>query len=296
MSNSYTNAANSPRTCRLIMGLWAVLAMPLLADRSAMADKANTVRVLGASGQRLDSASIQRLPAVDSMNEASASVSMPGLPGPPAIVASYEGATFDDSEPVSSSEDSSAEPKLQPLPAWLESVSVGYDRGFVIASEKTQDLKASDLPFSLRINGWGQLRHVVLDSQGPTPDLNQFELTRGRMVFQGSAFTPDFGYYVQLDGRSSGGDNVRLLDYLLTFDIGRNLWGFDEGTLQFKTGQYKMPFTMARWLSGREFEFSDRSMASMYFDVNRSLAWGLAGRTTWRGAPGTGKLRSSTGS
>ena len=34
---------------------------------------------------------------------------------------------------------------------------------------------------------------------------------------------------------------------------------------------------MARYLSGREFEFADRSTASTFFDVNRSLAWGLYG-------------------
>jgi hypothetical protein len=34
---------------------------------------------------------------------------------------------------------------------------------------------------------------------------------------------------------------------------------------------------MARYLSGREFEFTDRSVASTFFDVNRSLAWGLFG-------------------
>ncbi len=45
-----------------------------------------------------------------------------------------------------------------------------------------------------------------------------------------------------------------------------------------------MPFTMARYLSGREFEFTDRSMASMYFDVNRSLAVGLYGKSS-RGIP-----------
>jgi hypothetical protein len=40
-----------------------------------------------------------------------------------------------------------------------------------------------------------------------------------------------------------------------------------------------MPFTMARWLSGRDFEFTDRSVASTYFDVNRSFAVGIFGET-----------------
>ena len=32
-------------------------------------------------------------------------------------------------------------------------------------------------------------------------------------------------------------------------------------------------------MSGRQFEFADRSVASIFFDVNRSFAWGVAGKT-----------------
>ncbi|MDB4534426.1 OprO/OprP family phosphate-selective porin [Vicingaceae bacterium] len=166
---------------------------------------------------------------------------------------------------------------------WAEHVRVGYDSGFVIASDKEQNLNYSDFPFQMRINGWGQLRHTILDSDHPNPltnpDVNQFQLKRARLVFSGSVFTEDFSYFLQLDGRSSSGDQTRLLDYFLTYDFGHHLWGYDKGTIGFRTGKYKMPFTMARDLSGRELEFSDRSMASIYFDVNRSLAWGLYGQS-----------------
>lgn len=166
---------------------------------------------------------------------------------------------------------------------WLSSTRVGYDSGFVIASNQQQDLQAGDFPYRMRINGWGQQRHTILDSDGINPDINQFQLKRARLTFAGSAFTPDFSYFLQLDGRSSSGDNLRLLDYFLTYDFGHHLWGCEAHTIGFKTGKYKMPFTMARYLSGKEFEFADRSMASMYFDVNRSLAWGLYGEAQhWR--------------
>ncbi len=164
---------------------------------------------------------------------------------------------------------------------WPGMVRVGYDRGFVIASQEALALNAEDAPFQLRISGWGQLRHAVFDSDSGNPnnsDLNQFQLKRGRLVFSGSAFTPDFEYFVQLDGRSSSGDQLRLLDYYLDFDLGRNVWGWDKGVLGIKAGKYKMPFTMARYLSGREFEFTDRSVASTYFDVNRSFGFGVFGQ------------------
>ena len=162
---------------------------------------------------------------------------------------------------------------------WFSGLKVGYDGGFVIGNQNAVDLEADDYPFLLRFNGWGQLRHTILESANSNPDQNFFQLKRARLIFSGSAFTPDFEYYVQLDGRSSSGDDVRLLDYFLTYDFGSHRLGLERGTIGFKTGRYKMPFNMARYLSGREFEFADRSVASTFFDVNRSLAWGLYGQS-----------------
>lgn len=161
---------------------------------------------------------------------------------------------------------------------WADQVRVGYDSGFTIASKKELDLDAGDLPFRLTITGWGQLRHTVFESEGPNRNVNQFQLKRGRVVFSGHAFVPEFSYFIQIDGRSSSGDDVRLLDYFLRWDIGHRSLGLDKGVLRFRTGRYKMPFTMSRDLSGREFEFADRSVASIFFDVNRSLGWGLEGK------------------
>ncbi|MDG2014306.1 MAG: hypothetical protein P8J33_12430 [Pirellulaceae bacterium] len=169
---------------------------------------------------------------------------------------------------------------------WLTNTRVGYDGGFVIANRKQVDLQAGDLPFQLQINGWGQLRHSYEKSNRVgNYDVNQFALKRGRLIFQGSAFTPDFFYFIQLDGRSSSGDDVRLLDYFLSYDVGRHRWGLQKGVFGFRTGKYKMPFQLARYLSGRELEFTDRSMASTFFDVNRSFAWGLYGNAGPRQMP-----------
>ena len=176
-------------------------------------------------------------------------------------------------------------PSLQPLPSWLEEVNVGYNRGFVIASEPDPGLDTSGVPFLLRLNGFGQLRETRFDSRSGNPDLNQFQLIRGRLTFSGNAFTPDFRYFIQLDGRSSAGDEFRLLDYFMEFDLGRNWLDLNRNALVFKTGRYKVPFSFARFMSSREFQFSDRSMGSMYFDLNRSMAWGLGGRSQWRGMP-----------
>ena len=121
---------------------------------------------------------------------------------------------------------------------WFSNTRVGYDGGFIIANETQQDLNARDLPFCLQINGWGQLRHTVevLENSG-REDVNQFALKRGRLIFQGSAYTPDFFYYIQMDGRSSSGDDVRLLDFYLSYDVGRHRWGLEKGVFGFRTGK-----------------------------------------------------------
>lgn len=160
---------------------------------------------------------------------------------------------------------------------WFNSLRVGYDGGFVLASRRESDLDAGTYPFMLKINGWGQLRHSALDSSSNQTDLNQFQLKRGRVVFSGNAFEREFRYFIQMDGRSTDGDDVRLLDYYLSYDAGHVAGGLERGVFMARIGRYKMPFHMARWISGKEFEFSDRSVASTFFDVNRSLAWGLFG-------------------
>lgn len=175
--------------------------------------------------------------------------------------------------------------ELQSLGEWLQQTRVGYDRGFVVSSDRSLNLQAGESPFLLRINGIMQLRQTRFESTGPNRDLNQFQLIRGRLAFSGHALTPDMGYFVQLDGRSSAGDEFRLLDCFMDFDFGRNWWGWDRRALVFKAGKYKVPFTLARYISAREFEFTDRSVSSMYFDVNRSLACGLYGQSSFASMP-----------
>ncbi|TWU58576.1 Phosphate-selective porin O and P [Rubripirellula tenax] len=156
----------------------------------------------------------------------------------------------------------------------------GYDDGFVISGPRQQTIGGSEDPFRLRINGFGQLRDTVFNSgTDSSNDLNQIQLKRGRLTFSGNAFDSDIFYLVQLDGRSNAADQLRILDYYFTYDLAHAQWGCDPGTLGFRSGLYKIPFTYARGISSREFEFADRSMASIFFDVNRSLAWGLYGST-----------------
>lgn len=202
-----------------------------------------------------------------------------------------EEAVIDESVTITPESDPAENPSLAnndplvDLDQWMKKVKVGYDRGFLIASDDQVDLSGSGQKFRLRINGWGQLRNTLFESDTAGRDIRQFQLKRARVVFSGNAFTPDFEYFIQVDGRSSDGDDLRLLDYYLNYDVGHHFLNLDKNRFAFRTGRWKMPFTLARYLSGREFEFSDRSVASMYFDVNRSLAWGLYGVSDAIGKP-----------
>ncbi len=73
---------------------------------------------------------------------------------------------------------------------WLDSVKVGYDNGFLIASRRELDLQAGRYPFRMKLNGWGQLRHTITDYSPPSRDLNEFQLKRGRIVFSGTRSRP----------------------------------------------------------------------------------------------------------
>lgn len=175
----------------------------------------------------------------------------------------------------------SAEPKdaavVEPKP--LQKVFAGYDQGFVIATGPDLKLKADSQPFSLRMNGYGQLRQSIFDSHNANPDLNQLEIKRARFILTGHAFTTDLTYFVQVDGRSNAGERLYLLDYYLDYDIGHGQFDLPERAFGVKAGLYKLPFSFSRWGSGKELQFTDRSMASIFFDINRSLAWGLYGHT-----------------
>jgi hypothetical protein len=169
-----------------------------------------------------------------------------------------------------------------------ETQHVGYAGGFIIASPQLDSDAIGNSPYLLKINGWGQLRMTNFDSINPLLDFNQIQLKRARLIFSGHAMTPDFSWLISLDGRSQADNAIRLLDYYATFDFGHHWLGWDKRSAMIKLGQYKVPFTLARFVSAQELQFSDRSVASMFFDANRSLAYGVTGeqegrwgRMTW---------------
>lgn len=146
----------------------------------------------------------------------------------------------------------------------------GFDKGFFI--------EAVDAPFRLKMNAWLQFRHAYFNTGSPTPDENEFEFERARLIFSGHAFTENLDYFLQLDGDSDGGHVADFFDYYLTFDLGNELLDYDKGHFGIRAGKWKVPFNRARAESGKDLSFSDRSVSSVIFDINRSLGVSLFGK------------------
>jgi len=170
-------------------------------------------------------------------------------------------------------------------PPVLPDSSAGYDSGFVLADQGLGSVSAGDVPFLLRINSWLQLRHTLFDAADPSQNLNLFSIERLRLALGGHVYSPNLGYFFQLDGHSDQGSQAFFLDYFVTYDLGCQFLDCDADQLGVKAGQWKMPFSRSREESGRRLEFADRSTANLFFDVNRSIGVGLFGALDAWGTP-----------
>jgi hypothetical protein len=162
---------------------------------------------------------------------------------------------------------------------------VGYDRGFVIADQGDGDFSSGDFPFVMRMNSWIQLRHALFESDEPGNDRNAVSLERIRLGFGGHLYSPDLKYSLVLDGNTDQSVLVNFLDSIVTFDLGRSAYGWEAGTLEIRGGKWKMPFSRSRDESARRFQFSERSVANLFFDIGRSVGVSVLGESDAGGRP-----------
>ncbi|MBX3417252.1 MAG: hypothetical protein KF851_06585 [Pirellulaceae bacterium] len=161
----------------------------------------------------------------------------------------------------------------------------GYDRGFVIANHGQDQPATAEFPFLMRVNSWLQLRNTIFDSTTLNNDLRLNSFERLRLQFSGHVFTPGLGYFFQLDGNSDQANEATFLDYYVTYQIGEDRFGWEEGAFGIKAGKWKVPFSRSREESGRRFQFTERSTTNLFFDVNRSIGVGMFGRIEKLAAP-----------
>ncbi|MDA0284558.1 MAG: hypothetical protein O3B86_14515 [Planctomycetota bacterium] len=148
-----------------------------------------------------------------------------------------------------------------------------YDRGFVL-----RPYDATKTPFEMKINSWFQLRHSVLNSDGPNPDQNDIEFERSRLIFRFHSISEYLEYFLQIDGDDDQAQRLDVLDFYISYDVGADQLGLDDGRLSIRAGRWKLPFNRTRYTSGLNLQFADRSMSSVFFDIDRSVGIGLFGK------------------
>jgi phosphate-selective porin OprO/OprP len=158
-----------------------------------------------------------------------------------------------------------------------QSPEYGYANGFVIASPSMNSLETNQFPFSLKVNGWMQLRHAAFDSDGPNRSRNTLSLERIRLGFDGHAYTPDLRYTLVLDANSDQASEVSFLDAYFSYDFGCSMFDLRPGTLGLRAGKWKSPFSRSREESARRFQFTERSVANLFFDMGRSTGVSIFG-------------------
>lgn len=163
----------------------------------------------------------------------------------------------------------------------LRNTGYVYDNGFVIQGQS----RDGDEAFRLRINSWVQLRHTYFASEGPTSSENDLEFERVRFVMTGHVFSKSLTYYTQVDADNDRGQTLSILDYFLSYDAGVEWLDLKPGTFGIRAGEWKLPFNRARRISSQRVSFSERSMTTLFFDIERSVGVSLYGTADMGSTP-----------
>ncbi len=153
----------------------------------------------------------------------------------------------------------------------------GYNNGIFLKVQENND------SFELKANFRSQFRLVSFtrnedtwtDSAGvvrPVEDRQNFELARARLIFSGHAFTPQFKYFMQMDGNTDSGTVVSLIDAWAA-------WHFSDA-FEIQAGQRKVPGSR-NWLLGAfDTRLVDRPFSNEFFRPSRTTGVWFVGDPT----------------
>jgi len=158
-----------------------------------------------------------------------------------------------------------------------DTFDAGYSNGMFLRLEENRD------SFELKANFRSQFRLVSFtanedtwtDSTGavrPVDDRQNFELARARLIFSGHAFTPQFKFFMQMDGNTDSGAIVSLIDAW-------GSWSFSE-SFAIQAGQRKVP-AGRNWLLGAfDTRLADRAFSNEFFRPSRTTGLWFVGDPT----------------
>jgi Phosphate-selective porin O and P len=131
-------------------------------------------------------------------------------------------------------------------------VTVKYDKKIVFTTE--------DESFRLNLNLRMQFRFdLIKDLADGSEVLSRFSVPRGRVIFDGFAFSGGLGYKAEFD---FGNGAAQLKDLYLEQKL---------GTVRFRAGQYKRPFNRQELVSDFAQAFVDRAVDNAFIGGGRDV-------------------------
>ncbi|MGR3295496.1 MAG: porin [Candidatus Bathyanammoxibius sp.] len=122
-------------------------------------------------------------------------------------------------------------------------------------------LESLDDKFRLQINDKTQIRYTFA-TDDDSRDTSSFRVRRNELKFTGHAFTKDLTYVIEW-GLASGNGVGKLLDTYVNYRV--------TDWLQFRGGQYKVPYNRQEMTSSGKQTFVDRSLANEEFNLSRDI-------------------------
>ena len=131
-------------------------------------------------------------------------------------------------------------------------IEAGYDEGFYV--------KSKDKPFSLVINGLGQIRYTLQSPVSGGHTNQTFDVVLGRLALSGHVFDPRLTYFTQIQGSTLGNDNnITMLDWWMKWDFRP-----DTGV---QAGRFVLPYSRQFYTSPANLLFADLSQADLSFNL-----------------------------
>lgn len=165
-------------------------------------------------------------------------------------------------DPIFQDQSPSLPPSTTTAPKGFEA---GYDAGFFI-----RPTKGNDVPFDMKINGRMDFRHNGMVSQNPAlPSVNEFEIERGRLNFQGSFLDPKLTFFLQTNFETDIASNMNIKDFYVNYAFNK--------AFNVTLGQWKVAYSRSWLQSSARLRFADRSMATTFFRPDRTQGVWIVG-------------------
>jgi hypothetical protein len=137
-----------------------------------------------------------------------------------------------------------------------------YDGGFYV--------KTDDDSFSLKVNGFAQVRYTFIDAEKSKSNHN-FDVALARLAFSGHVFDPKFTYFMQYEASTFGNNNrVSALDWWMKYNFSPDL--------AVQAGRFILPYSRQFYTHPGNLLFSDLSAADYAFNLQRAVGAHVGGK------------------